>query len=153
MRNSLWRYGLYGVLIIAAIQGCRKPQAMEYLDVMNFKVDKLSMGQSVISADLKFYNPNNFRMQLKQAGMDISVNDNFLGHSELDTLMDIPKSDTFFIPVNLKVDMKTLITNSLAALLTNEVNVKLDGNAKVGKAGIFFNFPFSYEGKQKIKLF
>ena len=92
-------------------------------------------------------------MKLKKAEMDISVNDKFLGRSTLDTMMNIPKADTFLIPVHLNVDMKTLISNSLMALLTNEVDIKLEGNARLGKAGIFFNFPFSYQGKQKLKLF
>ncbi len=111
------------------------------------------MKESVISADVKYFNPNHFGMTLKRAEMDITVNDTYLGHTQLDTVMGIPKLDTFMIPVHFKVDMKTLIANSLSALLSNEVDIRLEGSARLGKSGFFFNFPFSYQGKQKLKLF
>jgi hypothetical protein len=31
-----------------------------------------------------------------------------------------------------------------------EVKVKLDGNARVGRGGIFINYPIKYEGMQKL---
>ena len=151
MKSSNALFLLLLAMSIAA--GCRKPMALQYMDVINFKINTLDMKESVISADIQYYNPNNFQMKLKKAEMDISVNDKFLGRSTLDTMMNIPKADTFLIPVHLKVDMKTLISNSLIALFSNEVDVKLEGNAKLGKSGIFFNFPFSYQGKQKLNLF
>lgn len=132
---------------------CAKPKALQYLDLQNLKVNSVGLGGSVISADIKYYNPNSFRMKLKQAEMDVTVNNVFMGHSTLDTLMDIPKLDTFYIPVHMTINMKALISNSLNALLSNEVDLKLEGSAKLGKAGVYKNFPFSYQGKQKFKLF
>ncbi|MEJ7736504.1 MAG: LEA type 2 family protein [Chitinophagaceae bacterium] len=148
-------YILYGGIVFCLITatGCKKPVALEYLAFENFKLEALSAGESVISADVKFYNPNPYKLQLKRAEMDVSINNTYVGHSKLDTFMQIPRQDTFFVPVNMKVDVKSLLSNSLGALLTNEVDVKMDGNARIGKAGIFFNFPISYQGKQKWKLF
>ena len=139
--------------IAVAVFACSKPKDIKYLDVENFKVEELGMGESVISADLKFLNPNNFRLKLKDGDLDVSLNNTFLGHSKLDTLLEIPKNDTFFIPVKMKVDMKTFLSKALSVLLTNEVDVKLDGNAKLGKSGIYFNVPIHYQGKQKLNLF
>lgn len=133
--------------------GCRKPVALQYLELQNLKMESLGMGQSVILADVKFFNPNPYTLQLKRAEMDVSVNNTYVGHSKLDTLMQIPKKDTFLVPVKMNVDMKSLLANSLGALLGNEVEVKMNGQARIGKAGIFFNFPISYQGKQKWKLF
>jgi hypothetical protein len=92
-------------------------------------------------------------MKLKKAEMDISVNDTYIGKSTLDTMMDIPRNDSFYIPVHLNVDMKTLITNSLGSLFSNEIDLKMEGKARLGKGIFFFNFPFSYQGKQQFKLF
>lgn len=92
-------------------------------------------------------------MRLKEVEVDIIVNEKYLGHSKLDTLIRIPKNDTFYIPIKVNVDMKTLLTNSLMAVLSNEVNVKIEGRTKIGKGGIYFNFPILYQGKQKLKLF
>ncbi len=144
--------GFIAILFVLTIS-CGKPQSLQYLNVQNFNVVSLGLGSSVISADVKFYNPNHFRMKLKRAEMDISVNNKFIGKSMLDTLMSIPKNDSFYIPVRLNVDMKTLVTNSVGSLFSNEIDLKMEGKARLGKGIFFFNFPFSYQGKQKFKLF
>lgn len=92
-------------------------------------------------------------MRLKEVEVDISVNEKYLGHSKLDSLIRIPKNDTFFIPLKVNVDMKSLLTNSLMAVLSKEVDVKIEGKTKIGKGGLYFNFPIFYQGKQKLKLF
>jgi LEA14-like dessication related protein len=151
MRFS-FQAGIIVILFFSTV-GCGKPQSLQYLNVQNFNVVSFGLGSSVITADVKFYNPNNFRMKLKRAEMDISVNDKYVGKSTLDTLMIIPKNDSFYIPVRLSVDIKTLLSNSLNSLFSNEINLKMEGKARLGKGGFFFNFPFSYQGKQKFKLF
>lgn len=153
MRNFLSVRGMAVFLCFLSCMACAKPKELEYLDLQNFKINSLGMNGSVISAEVKYYNPNAFRMKLKKAEMDVTVNNVFLGHSTLDTLMDIPKLDTFFIPVHMTIDMKALLSNSFNALFSNEVDLKLEGNAKLGKAGVYKNFPFFYQGKQKFKLF
>lgn len=140
-------------LALTCCLGCGKPEAFQYLDISNFKIGALNSKESDISADFVLYNPNDYRIRLKEVRMDISINERHVGHYRLDTLMNIPKKDTFLIPVKMKVDMKTILSNSLSMLLSNEVNVKMNGIAKLGKAGLFFRFPFTYEGKQDIKIF
>lgn len=139
--------------LLAAITGCKKPKSLQYLGLQNLNLPSVRIGRSVLSADVIFYNPNNYNLRLKEAEVDISVNEKYLGHSTLDTIIRIPKNDTFFIPVKVKIDMKSLLTNSLMAVITNEVDVKIAGKTKIGKGGIYFNFPVFYQGKQKLKLF
>src|SRR5689334_3157747 len=140
-------------IAVFGIFSCAKPKDLQYINVENFNLEQVGLTESVISADLRYYNPNNFKMKLKDGDLDVSVNNTFLGHSKLDTLLVIPKKDTFSIPLKMKVDMKTLLAKSLNVLLTNEMDVKLDGKAKLGKGGIYVNVPIHYEGKQKIDLF
>jgi LEA14-like dessication related protein len=151
MRHSL--QAGFVILVFLLTTSCGKPKSLQYLNVQNFKVESLGLGNSVISADVKFFNPNNFDMKLKKAEMDISVNNKFIGKSTLDTLMNIPKNDSFYIPVHLGVNLKSLMVNSIGSLFTNEVDIKMDGKARLGKGIFFFNFPFSYQGKQKLNLF
>ena len=149
--HSFWRIGLLLALLFV---GCKKPQALQYLDFQNFRVSEFSRGQSDISAELKFFNPNPYKLKLKYAEMNFYINDQYFGKSVLDTLMVIPRQDTFTIPVVMKnVQLKKVIANGLGALITNEFSIRLDGMAKIGKAGIYFKFPLRYEGKQKLNLF
>ncbi|MEO6314112.1 MAG: LEA type 2 family protein [Chitinophagaceae bacterium] len=138
--------------ITLALVGCGKPLAPEYRSIENLRVSTLGIGESAISADLKYYNPNNFTLKLKYGETDVYLNNRFLGKTFLDTLTVIPARDSFLIPVSMKVDMKQVYANALDLLLSNEVTIKLDGFAKMGKGLIFFNVPIKYEGKQKIDI-
>ena len=92
-------------------------------------------------------------MQLKEAQVDVFFNDKFVGHSVLDSLIEIPKADTFLIPVSMDVKLKSLLANAAQLLLNPDVMVRLNGNARVGKGGVFVNVPIKYEGKQRIDIF
>ena len=91
-------------------------------------------------------------MKLKYGEMSVYLNNRFLGKTILDTMTLIPARDSFSIPVSMKVDMKQVYSNALDILLNHEVNIRLDGFAKLGKGGIFFDVPIKYEGKQKIDI-
>jgi LEA14-like dessication related protein len=129
-----------------------QPQAPQYAGLENFKVNTLGLGESVVAADLKYFNPNNFQMKLKYGEMDVYINNRFIGKTLLDTMTAIPAKDSFLIPVSMKVDMKQIYSNALDILLSHEATIKLDGFAKLGKAGLYFNVPIKYEGKQKIDI-
>lgn len=153
MKSTSRLTALLGFAWIAASVGCKKPQSIQYIGLQNFDLPSVGIGKSVLAADVRFYNPNHFNMRLKEIEVDISVNDKYLGHSKLDSLIKIPKKDTFFVPVKVNVDMKSLLSNSLMAVISNEVDVKITGRTKIGKGGIYFNFPILYQGKQKLKIF
>lgn len=139
-------------ICLLLLQGCSRPLAPEYRGLDNLRINQLGIGESAISADLEYYNPNNFKMKLKYGEMNVYFNNRFLGKTILDTLTVIPARDSFLIPVSIKIDMKQVYSNALDILLNNEVNIKLDGFAKLGKGVIFFDVPIKYEGKQKIDI-
>jgi len=145
---ACWMLSICTLLLVA----CAKPVAPEYKGLDNLRINTLGIGESAISADLMYYNPNNFKMKLKYGEMNVYLNNRFLGKTILDTLTVVPAHDDFRIPVSMKVDMKQVYANALDILLNNEVNIKLDGFARLGKAGVSFNVPIKYEGKQKIDI-
>ena len=131
---------------------CSSPQLPLYQDVENFRIGKSGQGETVVSADVKYYNPNNYRMKLKHAEVEVYINNQVVGKSILDTLIVIPKRDRFLIPVSMKVNIKDVFSNALTTLLSGEVDIKLEGFAKLGKGVLFVDVPIRYEGKQKISL-
>jgi LEA14-like dessication related protein len=139
--------------VIMAFLSCSSPKDLEYINYRNFAVQGLGFDKSTISLDLEYYNPNNYGMQLKNSDLDIFINGNLLGHSSMDTLIRIPRKDTFNIPVKFDVDMQRLLKNAWSTLMGKEVVVKLTGKVRVGKANVFFNFPVNYESKQTFSLF
>lgn len=92
-------------------------------------------------------------MQLKNTDLDIFINGNLLGHSSSDTLIHIPRRDTFSIPVKFDVNMQNVFKNALNTLMGKEVLVRLSGKVRVGKANVFMSFPVNYEAKERFSLF
>ncbi len=142
---------LMGIVLLGLV-GCSKPKEPEYIDFENLHIQKAGLSESIVASDIKFFNPNSFNLQLKKANLDVYVNDKYVGHSDLDTLIHIPARDTFYIPITLKLKLGDLFKNALQLFLDPEVKFKVEGTARVGKSGIFRNFPVNYEGKQRIDV-
>ncbi|WP_153800188.1 LEA type 2 family protein [Foetidibacter luteolus] len=141
------------LILATALLACKKPQGFEYRDTRNFKIDKLGFDKTTVYMELVYFNPNNFGVNLKHVDCDVYVNQNYVGKYLLDTLMHISRKSEFSIPSRMEVDMRNIYKNALNTLLSNDVLVQVKGNTKVGKAGIFVNVPFSYEGRHKFNLF
>lgn len=149
MLKKAWFVLIAATLFITA---CEKPQIPHYVDFTNFNVSQMGWTQSVVSADLKYYNPNKYDLKLSNADLDIFVGNKFVGKTLLDTMINIPKLDTFFVPVKITVDSKNLVNNALSVLLSNEISIKVQGTARLGRSGLFMSVPVFYEGKQKLSF-
>src|SRR5438270_637630 len=92
---------------------CSKPKPPQYLGYSNVRLEKASLANSVVAADLKFFNPNSYALQLKQADIDVFANDKLMGHSKIDSLLSLPGRDTSAIPFRVNVDVRRM-ANQLA---------------------------------------
>lgn len=144
---------LFHILVASLIISCAPPRELVYQDYKNFRLEKLGFSGSRFLLGLQYYNPNNFGLQLRRTDLEIFINNNLLGHTSLDTLINIPRRDTFLLPIKFDVDMKNIYKNAWNSLAGNEVIVKVTGKIKVGKANVFMSMPINYEGKQKFSLF
>jgi len=141
------------LFVVFAFMSCSSPKALEYISYSQLTVEKLGFDYSTVNLNLKYFNPNNFRMQLRNTNLDVFVNGKLLGHSGSDTLIQIPKKDTFTMPIKFNVNMQSVYQNALNTLLGKEVLIKVTGKVKVGKANVFMYFPVNYESKETFSLF
>ena len=132
---------------------CSVPKELEYRDFRNFTISKVGLTASAVRMDLVYYNPNNFGLQLQRTDLDIFINESYLGHTQQDQQITIPRRMEFSVPITIDVDMKNLLRNSFATLINSEVTVKVVGTIKVGKASVFKSFPVNYESKQTFTMF
>jgi LEA14-like dessication related protein len=130
------------------LASCGSVKEPEFKGIENVRIKKFGLNESTLSLNLHYFNPNKSRLKLKKAEGDAWIDGKFLGHFIIDTLVLIPANGYFQLPVKLQMDMSSLFKNSLAALFNKEVLVKIEGKAKVGKAGIFISYSIRYEGKQ-----
>ncbi len=144
---------IFNFLLTIVMAGCSAPKELEYQNYKNFHLENLGFNASRITLDLQYYNPNNFGLQLRRTELDIYINNNFLGHSTSDTLINIPRRDTFLLPIKFDMDMKNALKNAWNTMIGNEVTVKVTGRIKLGKANVFMSMPVNYEGKHKFSFF
>jgi LEA14-like dessication related protein len=139
--------------LIMVIMSCSSPKALEYRTLHNFSIQKLGFNNTSVKIDLEYYNPNNYGMQLRNSDLDIFIDGNLLGHSTFDTLITIPRRNTFILPIKFDVDMQNIYKNAWRTMTGKEVVVKLTGKLKIGKANVFMSLPVNYESKETFSLF
>ncbi len=128
-------------------------KSLEYRSYKNLKIEKVGFSASTLSMELEYYNPNNLGLTLNHMDLDVYINDNYLGHTSQTYQINIPRKNTFSIPIKLQLDMKNLLKNTITGLLNSEVTIKTSGSIRVGKGKILKTFPFVYSTKEKLSLF
>ncbi|MCW3464320.1 LEA type 2 family protein [Chitinophaga nivalis] len=145
------------LLVIFATWGltssCEKMKDIQFVRVAGISMDELGMSKSIVRMTLAYYNPNNYKLQLKDADFDLFLDETPVGHSIQDTMIYIPARDTFYFPVRLEVNMANVFQNALSAFSNKEVTIKATGKCKVGKGGIYLPFPIKCETRQALNFF
>jgi LEA14-like dessication related protein len=137
------------VLLLGWATGCRQPDAPEYYGFQDPQISH-NGSQTVLATTLKLYNPNPYALKLLHADVDVSLNGKAAGHSILDSTIIIPQKDTFFVPVSMQIDMRSVFSNALSMLMEKQATVSLDGHVKIRRGMFTFNRPFHYDGKQDL---
>ena len=151
MKNKAVIFGYFSILLFFAI-GCSKPLQPTYLGYQNLRLGRVGTKNNVVMSDIKFYNPNKFALNVKQAEMDVYFNDRLLGHTSMTNLVSLPPMDTTLVPFTVQASVTDLLANTAQIFLNPNVRVRIQGNAKAGRGGIFVNIPINYQGTQRIKL-
>ena len=123
----------------------------DFIEARNFRLGSIGLKESVVQSDLYYYNPNGISLNLKEVDLDVFLNGKYAGHSYLDTIVHIPARDTFFVPVSVRVDMKSVFPNALVLLMNDSMELRIEGKLKLGKAGLFINFPVRYKENVSIR--
>ena len=127
--------GLLPILLIA----CAKPTGFDYLGIRNVKVVKFGLKESTVSAEVGYYNPNKYPVTMKRAEVDVYVNNDFFGHSLLDSTINIPKKDTFYLPVQLTVNMTTTVMGLIQTFGGGPQEVMIKSKKQKGRS-VFMMF-------------
>ncbi|OJW03771.1 MAG: hypothetical protein BGO52_16520 [Sphingobacteriales bacterium 44-61] len=144
------KYLVAALAAIIFLASCRSLKDPVFNGIENVSVGEIGLDNSLLTLNLKYFNPNSSGGKLKNASGNAWMDDTYLGHFTVDSTVHIPAKDSFLIPVKLAVDMKKLLKNSFTALFKKEVMIRIEGEAKAGKGGFYRKFPVKYEGKQDI---
>ena len=139
------------LLAILFLFSCSRPKDLVYQKTQNFGVQTSGLKQTQVTMDVCLYNPNNYRLKLKDANLDVFINGNPVGKMSVKERISIPKLDTFSIPVTLNVNLQNAFSNALEILFNGEVNLKLTGSLKASRHGVYITIPVDYESKQDLR--
>ncbi|MFN5986851.1 MAG: hypothetical protein ACK42B_08190, partial [Chitinophagaceae bacterium] len=107
------KYLLSVLCISFFVFSCSSPKDFEFKGLQDIKIEKISMGKNKINAKIKYYNPNNFSLVLKQINCDILMNNQPFTKIHLDTNFVIPANANFMVPAQMEFEMSSLVKNSM----------------------------------------
>jgi LEA14-like dessication related protein len=147
-KRNLHLFSLF--VLTVSVFACKQPLAPDYHGLESVTITKIGLNESRVDAVVKFYNPNNFKLQLKYADIDILANNNFIGHCIIDSSINIPRQDSFYIAVSVNIDLKNIMGNAVQFLLKGQVKINADGFVRLKKSAIKFKIPVHYEQFERI---
>lgn len=120
---------------------CNSIKEIEYIGIKETKIESIGLQKGVVKTVMRYYNPNNFGLDIKETNLEVYANGNFLGTAENAERYAVPKKDTFDFPIFVHFNPIKML--SLVAMNTSLKKVKLNvkGTAKVGKKGVFIRVP------------
>lgn len=137
------------LLSLLFFNSCKDIKDPELRGFDSVEIIKPGFIKSTVRINVRYYNPNKYKARLKEAHGEAWIDDVYLGTFQIDSLIQVPALQEFVVPVDLTFE--TLKVIQLAK--NEEVNLKVTGNAKAGKAGFYRNFSLNYEGKQNIRKY
>jgi LEA14-like dessication related protein len=145
-----FNYGLLFVIVL--LTACSDPQSFEFKGLQDIQLEKLTMGKNTIRANVKYYNPNDFSLVLKQIDCKVLLNNGKFTQLKLDTNFTIPPKKDFLLPAQFEFQMSDLVKNSMELLLNKPVKLNIKGNATLSKGIFTKTVPIDYETTQKLNL-
>lgn len=137
---------------LVALSACRtgNVQEPEFRDISNVRLVDVGVLSSTAALDLIYYNPNSFGVQLSEARGDVYIDDAYLGRFTLEDNVQVGKRSEFIVPALIKIDMIGAIKNQRDILKKKNVKLRIDGIARVKKAGFSKDIPITYERMENI---
>ncbi len=105
----------------------------------------------VLTAYADFYNPNNYKIILKQSDIQVLLNDKRITHFKQDYNLKIEKNSGFTVPMEAVIAQQdinnNLLSTALNLLLGRKLTVRYEGHIKVKAYGLRIRVPVTGESK------
>ena len=141
------------ILLVLLLCQCGRPdQEPEFIGMERIEVSKITSKEAVLSANAKFFNPNNQSIKLKQVVVDIEVDDKIVGKIDQDMRLKIPANDYFHVPIDASFNIRDIgLLNGIISILGGKkIMVHYKGYIKVSLYGYTSKVPVDFE--EEIKM-
>lgn len=133
--------------------GMKNIREPEYRETRDIRLVEAGILKTTAGLDLVYYNPNDFGVTLSDARGDVFVDGHWLGKFEVDESVEVKKRSEFVVPALVNVDMIGAIRNHREIWKKKEAHIRIDGRARIRKAGFTKEIPIKYESMENIEKF
>lgn len=143
-----------GIIVMLLIQGCKRPEAPVFEKVRDIVITEKTGNSFTVTALADFYNPNNYKMVLKRADIDVLLEGKKISNLHQEYNLVIDRNSKFTVPLEATISQDeirgNLINSALNILLGKKLTLNYVGNIRVKAYGIGIRVPI--EGESKIDL-
>lgn len=122
----------------------------EYREIRDVRITDIGLLKTTAKLNMVYYNPNSFGVQLNDASGDVYVDNILLGRFSVEENVQVRKRREFVVPALIKLNNISTLLNHKDLWNKKEAMVKIDGLARIKKAGFTKEVPIKYEGLQNI---
>jgi LEA14-like dessication related protein len=142
---------LLGILIVF-LSACNTAKSFEFKGVKSLKIEKASLKNSILNAQIEYFNPNSFNLSLKKIDCDILVNDQKFTHYALDTLLPIPPTSNFIVPAKMEIQLSSILQHSVDIMFNKPLKITIVGNATLTKGIFTKTVPINFTTTKSLNL-
>jgi len=150
MKTFISTLSLALIVLFSSCRSSKEVSEPEFRDISNIRLVKVGLLQTTAGADLIYYNPNSFGIQLDHARGDVYIDNHYFGRFELDQRVSVRKRSEFVLPVVFKLDNIGAVKNQRDIYKKKEALVRIEGYATVKRSGFSKEIPIRYEHMQDI---
>lgn len=136
------------------LSGCLKYEDVELKQVHDVDLKSIDENELKMEIELELYNPNNYKIKVTKADLDIKINQLFLGNSKLEEVIEIPPKASSRKIVKLNTQLDKAFTKELPGLLASAIfsGLKLDVAGKITGKAYWISHTFDIHHEEKINL-
>jgi LEA14-like dessication related protein len=138
------------VLIFSACKTASNVSEPQFRDLGDVRLIEVGLLKTTAGANMIYYNPNNFGIQISAARGEMYVDNIYFGSFQLNEGVHVKRRAEFVLPVTIKIDNINAIKNQRDIYKKKEAMVRIEGLAFVNKSGFSKEVPIRYEQMQNL---
>lgn len=136
--------------LIVLLSSCSRIEEPQFRALENFRVKNLELDGVIIRIGIRYYNPNNFTLTVKETGFDIFLDEVFLGRFTQEQDVDIKSNADFVLLLTGSIPMVTFLQLDMKNIHQKEVALRAEGTTRVGKGGVYITRKLGYAGRHRL---
>lgn len=145
---------IFILISIVLFSSCSVYKEVEVLEIQNIEFIEFSNELVEIEVEILVDNPNNYKVKLLSADIDVSINKIGMGKLKLKEKLELPKNSTSVQKLKVLADsekiQETLMANAISFLFSNSMAIEAKGMVKGKALGIGKKVDVEY--KEKVSL-